>query len=234
MNYVDLDLLDYQYQLEDMREAVQTILKAIESELRVCEMRQGIIDEKTKFSFARKAEVELCKCFNSLAKIDIDTGDISPECFEPRLPNIDQQVSLWQFDEMIVVKTPYLRRSYNPRNGSKLAFYDLLRTLIYGVDESAFAGRTLVHYILSIYPESTTKRSVIDADNINPKIVGDPITQQLGVDDNAEDVLLAVYAIRTDTLPPASYSVFTPQGSVLGPQELLTLLISMFSGKEGL
>lgn len=186
-------------------------------------------DESTFFSpqnaskYLAGAEGEVYKICQALSLLDSDAAYENkswPAHYAAEKKKHNDTVQLIQQQDLIILKTPYLKKSLNPKCKSDLPFSPL-SGCIYTIDKSLFPCGPVDLYILSAYDPDIPSNMIIDADNINVKAFGDPITQFLEIDDNGLDVSLHIYAIKTRRLEPSSYTIVVPQTKEkMGPDAL--------------
>lgn len=171
---------------------------------------QSAVDE------ARMGEHLLFDCCNALESA-YRLGSPPP----PGKPGeaLDRVVSLKQYKDEIILKTPYLKKAANRREPQPW------ECLIYGtlafLDLSLFAAKQIIIHVLSVYPRTVDATHIHDADNIDIKALGDPITQKLGIDDNALDVNVCIGAVISDRIQPGSYMIIRPRSKSISTTEAL-------------
>lgn len=166
---------------------------------------QGSLHTLSESAEIRRGEQLIYKCCLLLSSIYRDS-DVKPMGEMGRADG--RLISLWQGEEEIILKAPYLRKAANgidPQPWKCLVY----STLCY-LDTSRFTAKQIVLYALSVYPSNTPTHIVCDADNVDIKSLGDPLTEKLGIDDNALDVFVISGAVISDKIQPGTFLIAKP------------------------
>lgn len=151
--------------------------------------------------------------------------------FDARISDpIREMVIVVDQPNLLVLHTPYLhKRKYSTFDGhcvvSPLIQHALSCSPLKMRDQVA----EIAVDILSIYPQNTRSYTMADPDNISAKRIIDLATMALGVDDNGAITTLTIDAIRSDLLPPGTYTVIRPRSSRFDDDHPILILI-----KEGI
>lgn len=210
---------------------------AEQTEAAISKLRDNIFDpsgeeflsEKDSSDYIISAEKLLYKLCKSLSLIttsaSFDYTKYQRSCAEKRA-GAEGLITVMQFENLVIIKAPYLQKLRQINCESDVAFNPLAGE-IYSLRKELFACSQADMYILSVYGLDTPESFIVDADNINVKALGDPLTQVLEIDDNGQDVSLHIYALKTDDLEGSSYVVLMPnQDEKLNPNQLKNLILA--------
>jgi hypothetical protein len=77
------------------------------------------------------------------------------------------------------------------------------------------------HYVWLVYPKDNLQKGfrVVDPDNVDTKVIGDPLMRLIQLDDNVKNVSIHIDGICTDKVAPGMYTILTPtEGPVWTPE----------------
>lgn len=149
----------------------------------------------------------------------------------------DELVSLWQYRNIVIVRTPHLRKK--ARGGravmARSCVFDRLAYRLYSIDRELFSGDKVFMYILNVYKMETPPSAVLDPDNINCKVAGDIVMQKLGIDDSGINESLIIHTVFKDDLPSGSYTIVVPAGDTILTGEALYHFVkkNIFADQNG-
>lgn len=135
----------------------------------------------------------------------------------------DELVSLWQYPDIVIVRTPYLRRRMRGDRAMMACacVFERLKYRLYSVDGDLFSANKVFMYVLNVYKTEFPLYAVLDPDNINFKVAGDIVMQKLGIDDSGANESLIVHTVFKDDLPPGTYTIVAPAGDAILTGEAL-------------
>jgi hypothetical protein len=140
-------------------------------------------------------------------------------------------------DKYILIKSPVATKSQTLHR--QCAFWPLYEQFFAKATE-AFADSNFPkengvrHYIWVVYPEDNPPKDfrLIDPDNVDTKVIGDPLMRMLKIDDNIKNVSLHIDRLFSDALEPGMYTVLTPAEGPIWTPELAKEWIESVSKKH--
>jgi hypothetical protein len=139
-------------------------------------------------------------------------------------------------DNLILFKSPRAIKSSSLNYHG--AFWPLYE-LFFAKATEAFADANfnvengVRHYIWLVYPEDSSSKGcrVVDADNVDTKVIGDPLMRMLKLDDNVKNVSIHIDGVCTDKVAPGMYTILTPVEGPVWTREMAEVQLESLSKK---
>lgn len=210
------------FQVERIARAAKNMLDMAEAGKKGIADNAKTGDKNYVMSAISRIETKQIKEENILCSAVSEVAAINPKAC--REPFYESFLAVRQTKDFIVIRSPILhRRAHTYRKA--IPGEELVNLALGSKTQSFYPGEEMDLYSLSVYPEETDPRFVLDSDNLDTKTIGDALCAYLGIDDSCVNVRLIIFGILSNELEEGTYTVAVRRQEVpMGETELCSLI----------
>ena len=175
----------------------------------------------------------IVKSLTSVNDVSAELSRIQERCGNDGATNLphpnDAMVVIKDSEDYIAVQSPLLYKRKKDR-AAKAVFSAWVQNALLNIHKSRFIHNGIIDlYMLNVYSENTLDLFIADCDNLDTKLINDPICMSLGIDDNGINVKWILGAARSNFLTQGTYTLITRrQENLLSEDQLLEFFSGVF------